>query len=333
MKKILKSLKSKTAFTLCLTPKIEKSYQNYRKFIPEPYQAVLIISADFELAWAWQYSKNLLMPIKEALSFARRARKNIPEILSLCEKYDIPITWATVGHLFLEECKKENGKPHPDIKRLSYFENRYWKFHKGDWFDNDPCTNWEESPEWYAPDLIQEILNKKVKHEIGCHTFSHIDCSDAICSNEVFQSEINACKQEAKKYNIELKTFVHPGHTVGNLNNLAKMGFTSFRTNNRNVLGYPVKHQNGLWEFEQTAEFVYRPQWSIEYHIYRYKKIIDRAIKSNTLCYFWFHPSVDNIFVQKIMPQIFRYLDSKRDDILIITNGEYISDLNKGYNE
>ena len=202
---------------------------------------------------------------------------NIPKILDLCDKYNIPITWATVGHLFLEKCKRENGLPHSNIKRLPYFENKYWKFDNGDWFQNDPCSNWKDAPEWYAPDLIKDILSRKVNHEIGCHTFSHIDCRDEVCSSEVFESEMLACIKLAKKYGIELKSFVHPGHTIGNLDSLVKLGFTSFRTDYRNLLGYPKKHKNGLWEFEQTAEFVYRPEWSIKYHIYRYKKIIDRS--------------------------------------------------------
>ena len=95
------------------------------------------------------------------------------------------------------------------------------------------------------------------------------------------------------------------------------------------MLTYPKQHPNGLWEFEQTAEFVYRPEWSIKYHIYRYKKIIDRAIKSNTVCYFWFHPSFDPIFVEEILPVIFQYISAKRDQMWVITSGEYTDYLNR----
>lgn len=322
MKKKTKSQLSKLNFSLGLNPKIER-HKDWRKFIPEPYKAVVTISVDFELAWAWLYTK-VENPFQLAIEKAKQARQNIPKILDLCEQYNIPITWATVGHLFPESCKAENKISHPEINRLDPFENNYWKFSKGDWFQHDPCSNVKDSPEWYAPDLIQQILDSKVHHEIGCHTFSHIDCRDEVCSSDVFDSEIEVCKSEAEKLGLQLKTFVHPAHTIGNLDNLVKQGFTSFRTDYRNVLGYPIKYQNGLWEFQQTAEFVYRKGWSINYHIYRYKKIIDRAIKSNTVCYFWFHPSFNSIFVEKIMPEIFKYLGQNRDKIYINTTGEYV---------
>ena len=44
-----------------------------------------------------------------------KTRENVPKILNLCEIYDIPITWATVGHLFLSNCKRVNKIAHPEI--------------------------------------------------------------------------------------------------------------------------------------------------------------------------------------------------------------------------
>jgi len=324
MYKKIKPYLNRLNFYMGNNPKIADN-NNRHQFIPSPYKSVVLISADFELAWASRYTKNAKDPYQKAINNAKRARKNIPKILKCCKDYNIPITWATVGHLFLNKCFAKDSVAHPNILRLNHFENEYWRYDKGDWFDCDPCTNLKESPEWYAPDLIQNILNSDIKHEIGCHTFSHIDCSDKICSDAVFNCEINECKLQAEKFNIELETFVHPGHIIGNLDNLSKMGFTSFRSNNRNILGYPAKHKNGLWEFEQTAEFAYQPQWSIEYHIYRYKKIIDRAIKSKTLCYLWFHPSFNSIVIDEILPSVFTYIQEKKNQIWITTHRKYVN--------
>ena len=107
------------------------------------------------------------------------------------------------------------------------------------------------------------------------------------------------------------------------------MGFTSFQTDYHNTLGYPVKHSNGLWGLKRTMEFVYRPEWSIKYHIYRYKRIVDRAIKSNTVCNFWFHPSVNSLFIEKILAEIFAYINEKQDTIWITTVKNYINWLEK----
>ena len=325
---LLKNIKSKINFEIGRNPHIERRPENYRRFIPTPYKAVVTITADFELVWAWRYAKGFDDSYKAAIEKAQQARNNIPKILELCEQYNVPITWATVGHLFLKECKRENGKAHPNIKRIPYFENRYLKYTTGDWFEHDPCTNWQQDPEWYAPDLIKMILNSKVNHEIGCHTFSHIDTSDELCPSEVFLSELEACKNAASQFGLELKSFVHPGHTIGHLKELKESGFTSFQTDFGNFLGFPVKHPNGLWELKRTYEFIYRSGWSIDYHIYRYKKIIDRAIKSNTVCNFWFHPPLDEIFVKKIMPEIFKYISSLQNKIYLPSVGNYINWIN-----
>jgi len=206
-----KSQLSKLKFALGLNPKIEPSRENYEKFIPNRYKAVCLISADLEMAWAFRWSKSANNPIELAPKNSIQTRNNVPLILQLSEQYNIPITWATVRHLFLESCEKINNNAHSDVQRLPYFENTNWKYKSGDWFNSDPCTNYYKDPAWYAPDLLKMIIENPVKHEIGCHTFSHIDCSDNICSKEVFASEINKCKKLANEYDIELKSFVHLG--------------------------------------------------------------------------------------------------------------------------
>ncbi|MFW5720823.1 MAG: polysaccharide deacetylase, partial [Bacteroidota bacterium] len=159
--------------------------------------------------------------------------------------------------------------------------------------------------------------------------FSHIDCRDEGCSDEVFRAEINKCQELANEKNINLKSFVHPAHTIGNLDNLAELGFTNFRTDYANILGYPLKHKNGLWEFQQTMELTWYDYWSIQYQIKRYKKIIDRAIKSNTVCYFWFHPSMDRRIITDIIPSVFQYLNKLNNKIWITSSKNYTNWLNE----
>lgn len=326
----LKSNLSKLNFLFGRNPKIEKR-SDWRKFIPKPYKALVTFTADFELAWAWRYSKRVSNPLQRALEKAKLERENVPKVLEICDKYKIPITWATVGHLFLDKCNiDKNGKAHSEMPRLGNFENEYWKFAGEDWFEYDPCSDYETAPEWYCPDLIDMILNSKTRHEIGCHTFSHIDCNDEVCSKEVFDAEINECKKLANLKGITLKSFVHPGHTIGNLDNLVLQEFTSFQTDPGNIFGYPIKHKNGLWELKRTYEFTYRAEWSVEYHIYRYKKIIDRAIEKNSVCNFWFHPSFNTVFVDNILSVIFSYLDEKKGEIAVMTCGNYSAFLHKG---
>jgi len=54
----------------------------------------------------------------------------------------------------------------PDMPRPPH--NATWT---GDWYMHDPCTNYNDDPLWYAPDLIEQILLSRVPHEIGTHSF------------------------------------------------------------------------------------------------------------------------------------------------------------------
>jgi peptidoglycan/xylan/chitin deacetylase (PgdA/CDA1 family) len=320
---------SKLKFALGLNPKVE-STDNIGRFIPEPYKAVILIQADFELAWAWRFAHSLSDPLPESEKIGLLERENIPKILQLCDKYNIPVTWATVGHLFLENCSRGGtGFAHPEIKRLPHFENKFWKYIEKDWFEMDPCSDFNEAPAWYCPDLIKLIMQSKTKHEIGCHTFSHIDCSDEICQPDVLESELELCCDLANKKGIDLHTFVHPAHTIGNLKTLVKFGYTNYRTNYGKLLAYPVFHSEGIWELKSTSDFTWRSQWSARYHGYRYCKIIERAIKNRSVCVFWFHPSMDSKFIQHVMPVIFEFLENNKNIVKVFTSGEYVDFLNK----
>ena len=59
----LKPNLSKLNFLIRRNPRIEQN-KYYRKFIPEPYKAVVTITADFELACAWRYLKRSKEPFK-----------------------------------------------------------------------------------------------------------------------------------------------------------------------------------------------------------------------------------------------------------------------------
>lgn len=327
MRRVLRAWLSKVNFELGRNPVVE-SMRDFRRFIPEPYKTVVLISADFELAWAPRYDKSAANPLEYALELARRERENLPKILALADEFDIPITWATVGHLFLESCRAEENRKHPEIPAVSHYEGPFWDFSGQDWFEHDPCTDCDTSPEWYAPDLLRMILDARAEHEIGCHTFSHIDCRDGVCPPELISAELQACKRAAASWGLSLDSFVHPGHTIGNLEVLAREGFTNYRTDYRNVLGYPIRHASGIWQLEQTEEFNLRKEWSIAYHIYRYRKIIEKAMRSHTVCVFWFHPSFNTAVVEEIWPSLFAFLAENRDSIWVTTHREYINWLN-----
>jgi peptidoglycan/xylan/chitin deacetylase (PgdA/CDA1 family) len=280
-----------------------------------------VISADFELAWAWRYSKTSKDPFNLALRKAKQERENVPVFVKMFEEYKIPITWATVGHLFLESCTKND---HDWMRRIPHFNN-HWLFEKGDWYDYDPCSNYKSAPEWYAPDLIEMILKSKVKHEIGSHSFSHLHFNDKVCPPEAADDDIKACIDAASKWNIELKSMVFPGGTNGNYASLVKYGFTNYRLNSEYDLFYPEIDKYNLVRLPSSFSIEDMGfNWSKEYYVSRYKKYLDKSIETRTVCHAWFHPSEPVWIVNDVFPEVLKYAAELREKGLL-----YIATMNE----
>ena len=311
---------SKIAFQIDNKPIVKIPTNSY---FPNGAKGGFVISADFELAWAWRYSKKNKNPLEYGLKKARQSRENVPLLLEMFEKYDIPITWATVGHLFLESCYKGE---HDWMAKIPNFDD-HWNFKEGDWYDHDPYSNFKNSPEWYAPDLIEKILNSKVGHEIGCHSFSHLHFKNNICPSQVADDDIKACVDAAKKWNINLKSMVFPGGTNGNYKALAKYGFTNYRQNNKFDLFYPEIGEENMVRLPSSFSIEDMGfNWSKEYYLYRYKKYIDKAIQTGTVCHAWFHPSENPWVVNELFPVVLKYAaDLREKGLLYITTMDKMS--------
>jgi peptidoglycan/xylan/chitin deacetylase (PgdA/CDA1 family) len=300
-------LLSRLVFCLPWVPLTRKDKVNRILKFPGGESGGVIISADFELAWAYRYSKKN----NNYEILCERERNNIPIILNLFNKYNISITWATVGHLMLKQCSKNE---HDWMKRIPHFDNP-WDYTSGDWFDHDPHSNWIDSPYWYAPDIIDKIFNAEIKHEIGCHTFSHIDCSDKNCPSEVLNDELSACSAIARQYNIDLYSFVFPGGTFGNFKVLRSQGYKIYRTDSKYKLSYPNRDKYGL--LSTTSSYAFGEKglgYTKEYSIYKFRKYINKAISSGTIAHFWFHPSMDSFTLEYVFPEVLKYAARKRDE-------------------
>jgi peptidoglycan/xylan/chitin deacetylase (PgdA/CDA1 family) len=270
----------------------------------------MILSADFELAWAWRYAKKYQNSYATSMQKAQQARRNFPSLIESFDQYSIPVTWATVGHLFLQKC---TANDHQWMDRIPYFENRVWRYDKGDWYDNDPCTYWQDAKEWYAPDLVEEIQNAKVEHEISTHTFSHIDFSDKNCPPQVADDEMKASFEAAQRFNIKFRSIVFPGGTWGNVPILKKYGIQIYRKNTKVDLAYPYFDDEGLLVTPTSAGFTRNHfNWTAEYYVHRFKTYIDKAIQTNTVAHFWFHPSVDDWTLKNVIPIVLEYASQKR---------------------
>jgi peptidoglycan/xylan/chitin deacetylase (PgdA/CDA1 family) len=304
--KFVKRHLAKTLFALKRRPSVAHKEKNYALAKP-----TVVISADFELAWGWRYSKNG----EDPFVMAKRTRTNFPRLIEIFERYDVPITWAVVGHLLLRSCTSSS---HRWMRRVPYFENRNWIFDRGNWFDADPHTHWRNAEAWYAPDLIERILNSKVRHEIGCHTFSHADFSYQRCPCEVAEDEVKACLDAAKPWGIDLKSFVFAGGTYGNYEIVKKYGFAAYRKTLRHEISYPYIDSNGLVVVPASICLANNELgWSLEYIKERYNRYIQSAVNNGAICHFWFHPSFDHVFAESVFPSLLRYISELREKNIV----------------
>jgi len=168
-------------------------------------QPKLVISVDTELAWGFHHRDN---PPKERIE---GARSSLTKILDLFDEYEIPATWAVVGHLFLDRCDGIH-KDHSVGKN---------------WFQKDPGGTIAENPNWFGTDLIKQILKAEIEHEIGCHSFSHVEFDSV--EREIAESELQLSIFAADKIDIDLESFVFPKNKIGHRDLLKEYGFTSYR--------------------------------------------------------------------------------------------------------
>lgn len=299
-------------------------------------KGIFTISIDVEMAWG-SFDHGGHIKYKEAY---QKYRFIIDKLLELFKIYGITATWAIVGHLFLDSCKKENGKLHPDIIRPKHG----W-FHN-DWLSCDPGTDIFKDKFWYGSDIVKMIRQTFPKQEIASHSFCHPIFSDRGCSKETAESDIAKCVSLAKEKGINLNSFTFPRNLPGHLDVLAKYGFRVFRGKDdiycklnpkvikkiyfilTDVIGSPppvvlpnVILDKGLVEI--PSSMLFRFAYGVSRFIpkgmrfRKAKKGIDKAIRKNRIFHMWFHPisfawKTDEIFYE--FEKILEYAAIKKQE-------------------
>jgi hypothetical protein len=290
----------------------------------------LTVSLDFELAWAWQYSRRMNGDI---VARGLHERQQVPKIIHLFDQYGIPATWATVGHLFLERCERgADGRAHADMPRLRHFETPLWVFSSGDYYQFDPCTDVRRDPAWYAPDLVGLILASRVNHEVACHGFSHAGFGD-YCPPEVAAAELDACARAMAPYGLKPTTMVFPRHDGGNFATLAQKGVhivRSFPYPSANI-SLPIMRGDGMWGVHVSTGLDRGEQWTAGQRLNRLKKFVDTAAKERLNAHVWLHPSLSDEQFHDALEPLVRYAADLRDrgilDILTMKDLVKMSEL------
>ena len=262
------------------------------------------ISADFEIAWAFRGRG-----VEERTVRSTRCRSNVPFLVKILEEESIPITWATVGHLFLEKCERSGSVlAHVDMPRPP--RNERWE---GDWYKHDPCTSLAQDPAWYAPDLIRGILASRVEHEMGSHSFSHIDFSVPTSNRELVRRELEECIKVMKPWGLRLRSLVYPFNNMGHhyLDLIADLNITCVRHRDPRIrLSYPERTQFGVYK---SCESMNMRKGNGYDYLDKAKVFLAEAMQRNAAYHLWFHPSDPSEIFENEFRSIIRHIAALRN--------------------
>jgi len=238
-----------------------------------------------------------------------REREKIVRILKLLNQYQIVATWAVVGHIFYEHCEECAICPILEWKgKYKSYEEAYKTQH----------------PLWYGADVIDLILNEKIKHEIAFHGYTHETFNNI--SREKAEVEIQEFKRVASRKGIDAKSIVFPRNKVGHLDLFEEYGFLCYRgeeylplvTRNKYMIGKIAKildHVLGIstppiyelkefaagnmvnltatqhiFEFNREAELLL-DKWGLpNLRIRRITRAIKKAASQKKIVHIWAHP-------------------------------------------
>ena len=319
-----------------------------------PMTGTVVVSLDAELAWGYHDEQPSARRADERLGRAyaalargyyaghgiteselNTARKSWIRLLDALDEFDVPATWAVVGHLFLDSCDGEH-RSHPLAP---------------EWFANDPGGDVAERPLWFAPDLVDAIAERPTEHEIGSHSFSHVEFGDT--SREAAVAELRATSAATDR---SLTSLVFPRNRVGHLDALAEHGFICYRGNMArwyddsllrsaakltNMLAQrsppPVSHPTvdehgmvdvpasiNLFGFEGLARSLAAPAVA-DPLVRQAKSGIERAVAEDGVFHLWFHPN--DVLKSSHIARVRAVLDHvaerrERGDITVATMSE-----------
>ncbi|MCK5027255.1 MAG: polysaccharide deacetylase family protein [Candidatus Pacebacteria bacterium] len=187
-------------------------------------KGVFTISIDYEFAWGYA-DKKLTRSDRERIE---GEVKIVERLLTLFEKYNIPATWAIVGHLLECDCNWEKKLPHSEYPRPIFTEE------KRDWFFQHPEKGDLQDVLWFdTKGLIKKIAGSKVNHEIGSHSYAHIIYNKSLTNGLAIGVDIENMKRIHTKHNLPYDSFVFPRNIGSYHTQLAKAGVKYYRGNSR----------------------------------------------------------------------------------------------------
>lgn len=162
-----------------------------------------VISLDFEKFWG-------VFDSQDCNNYERNLKTVdtvIDQLLTLCERYDVKLTFATVGFLFnktkadfeahipseLPSYENPNHSPYAHIKTIAHSESK------------DSIH--------YAYKALCKIIDNGT-HEVGTHTYCHYYCLESGQTAAQFEADLKMAKLVGDIHNTPIQSIVFPRNQV-----------------------------------------------------------------------------------------------------------------------
>jgi peptidoglycan/xylan/chitin deacetylase (PgdA/CDA1 family) len=194
----------------------------------------LVVSLDFELLWGVRdhrdresYGANVL-----------GARKAIPRMLDLFERYGIAATWATVGFLFCKDREELLSVLPPPELRPGYRNEKLSNYAYIPELGRD-----EESDPYYYGASLLDLVMATPRQEIATHTLSHFYCLEDGSSEASFEADLRAAIELGARRGLTLRSIVFPRNQYdsGHLEICRRNGLQTYRGNPASWAYRPAK--------------------------------------------------------------------------------------------
>ena len=270
------------------------------------------ISIDLELAWGvWDRINSKYL--NNAINLEREI---VDKLINIFNTYEIPVTWATVAALIDQKNK---------------------------------MINIGDKKAWYAPDIIEKIIDTKINHLIASHSYAHPNFKEST-ETEIIE-DFEKAEYFFKSIGLSPNVLVFPRNQVAHLSILKKFNYKFYRSIDKSwykeiskfnlLIGkianindkiFPFRsnsvksiiHSNGLIEIPSSILLISRNGFKFAVTnlnmFYKIKKGIEMAIKNRECFHIWFHPS--NFYFKSnkqfdLLKKILIFINEKRTEGLI----------------
>jgi peptidoglycan/xylan/chitin deacetylase (PgdA/CDA1 family) len=162
--------------------------------------SAFIISLDFELFWGVVDSESLSTYGENVLG----EWTAIPQMLALFRRYEINVTWATVGMVMCRDYEQWRQIRPPELP--SYKNKRLSTYNYGFLAEDYPDL-------FFARPLVEQILETPGQ-ELASHTYSHYFCNEEGASASQFMADMKCAVEMSSEVGTECSSIVLPRNQI-----------------------------------------------------------------------------------------------------------------------